>query len=230
MLYIAPTPIGNLKDITLRTLDVLRACDVILAEDTRVTQKLLFALGLDKPVVRYNENDSSSLEKCLNAALTKNCVLVSDGGTPCVSDPGFKLVAAARDQNIKVVPLPGPSALTCALSGAGVSGGGFTFLGFLPRKPGKIKKLLTAAYALERPVVIYESPYRVVKLLQLIAEVLGPQTRVVLARELTKVYEEFLRGTAAELAETLSKRDKILGEFIVLIDAHTDDYDENPEN
>lgn len=229
MLYIVPTPLGNLQDITLRAIEVLRACDFVLAEDTRHSQKLLQALAVSKPLVRYNENDPSSISKCLALAQTRTCALVSDCGTPCISDPGFKLVTAAREKNIKVVPLPGPSALTCALSGAGVGGGGFTFLGFMPRKPGKITKLLTAAYALERPVVIYESPYRVIKLLEIISAALGVNTRVVLARELTKVYEEFISGTAEELIKKMFAKDKILGEFIVIIDAHTTDEDDDDD-
>lgn len=231
MLYVVPTPIGNLQDITLRAIEVLRAADFVLAEDTRHSQKLLLALGISKPLVRYNENDLSSVEKCLNLLLQgKICALVSDCGTPCVSDPGWKLVAAARAKNIKVSALPGPSALTCALSGAGVSGGGFTFLGFMPRKTGKIIKLLEAASALGRPVVVYESPYRIIKFLEIISSALSPQTKIVLARELSKVYEEYLTGTAAELTAALSSKNKIQGEFIVIIDAHTaQEDDENTE-
>lgn len=230
MLYIVPTPIGNLQDITLRAVEVMRAADFVLAEDTRHSQKLLLALAVNKPLIRYNENDPSSVDKCLNLLLQgKTCALVSDCGTPCISDPGWKLVLAAREKNIKVTPLPGPSALTCALSGAGVSGGGFTFLGFLPRKPGKIARQILAAHAMERPVVIYESPYRIVKLLEIISDILGPQTKIVLARELSKVYEEFLRGSAEELLAILNKKNKIQGEFILIIDAHTNDKDTDDE-
>ena len=202
MLYIVPTPIGNLQDITLRALEVLKTADAVLCEDTRRTQILLSHFGLSKPTYRYNENDDRSVARCLEALKSgKTCALVSDCGTPCISDPGWKLVKAAVAEGIKVSSLPGPSAVACALAGAGITGGAFTFLGFLPRKPGKAAKLIAAAYELQHPVVLYESPYRVVKMLQLIADTLGNETPVILARELSKVYEEWLRGTAQQLIE-----------------------------
>ena len=219
MLYIVPTPIGNLQDITLRALEVLKTADAVLCEDTRRTQILLSHFGLSKPTYRYNENDDRSVARCLEALKSgKTCALVSDCGTPCISDPGWKLVKAAVAEGIKVSSLPGPSAVACALAGAGITGGAFTFLGFLPRKPGKAAKLIAAAYELQHPVVLYESPYRVVKMLQLIADTLGNETPVILARELSKVYEEWLRGTAQQLAETLGKKQKVLGEFVMIID------------
>ena len=217
MLYIVPTPIGNLQDMTLRALDVLKAADCVLCEDTRRTQILLSHFGVSKPTVRYNENDDHSVSRCLALLESgKTCALVSDCGTPCISDPGWKLVKAAVEKGIKVSSLPGPSAVACALAGAGITGGAFTFLGFLPRKPGKAAKMIAAAYALNHPVVIYESPYRVVKMLELIAKTLGGETPVVLARELSKVYEEWLRGDAAGLAAELAKKNKILGEFVLI--------------
>ncbi len=219
MLYIVPTPIGNLQDITLRALEVLKTADAVLCEDTRRTQILLSHFGLSKPTYRYNENDDRSVARCLEALKSgKTCALVSDCGTPCISDPGWKLVKAAVAEGIKVSSLPGPSAVACALAGAGITGGAFTFLGFLPRKPGKAAKLIAAAYELQHPVVLYESPYRVVKMLQLIADTLGNETPVILARELSKVYEEWLRGTAQQLAEALGKKQKVLGEFVMIID------------
>lgn len=219
MLYIVPTPIGNLQDITLRALETLKAADAVLCEDTRRTQILLSHFGISKPAFRYNENDPHSVARCLEALKSgKTCALVSDCGTPCISDPGWKLVKEAVAAGIKVSSLPGPSAVACALAGAGITGGAFTFLGFLPRKPGKAAKLIAAAYALEHPVVIYESPYRVVKMLELIAKTLGENTPVVLARELSKVYEEWLRGTAGSLAAELAKKSKVQGEFVLIID------------
>ncbi len=219
MLYIVPTPIGNLQDITLRALEVLKTADAVLCEDTRRTQILLSHFGISKPTYRYNENDDRSVARCLEALKSgKTCALVSDCGTPCISDPGWKLVKQAVAEGIKVSSLPGPSAVACALAGAGITGGAFTFLGFLPRKPGKAAKLIASAYALQHPVVLYESPYRVVKMLQLIADTLGKETPVILARELSKVYEEWLRGTAQQLAENLSKKQKVLGEFVMIID------------
>lgn len=232
MLYIVPTPIGNLQDITLRALEVLKEADCVMCEDTRRTQILLSHFGISKPTVRYNENDDHSVSRCLALLESgKTCALVSDCGTPCISDPGWKLVKAAVEKGLKVSSLPGPSAVACALAGAGMTGGAFTFLGFLPRKPGKAAKLISAAYALNHPVVIYESPYRVVKMLELIAKTLGAETPVVLARELSKVYEEWLRGTAAGLARELAQKNKILGEFVLMIDrpAKTEkEEDEDP--
>ena len=219
MLYIVPTPIGNLRDITLRALDVLQACDAVLCEDTRRTQTLLTHFQIHKPLYRYNENDERSVARCLEALQGgKNCALVSDCGTPCISDPGWKLVKAAVAAHIPVTALPGPSAVACALSGAGLTGGAFTFLGFLPRKPGKAAKLLTQAAALKHPVVVYESPYRVVKMLELITRILGEQIPVIVAREISKVYEEYARGTAAELAAQFGQKNKVQGEFVLIVD------------
>lgn len=219
MLYIIPTPIGNLRDITLRALEVLQAADTVLCEDTRRTHTLLAHFNISKPLVRYNENDPHSISRCLALLQAgKNCALVSDCGTPCISDPGYKLVKAARQAGVQVTSLPGPSALTCALAGAGLTGGAFTFLGFLPRKPGKAATLLKNAAAQHHLVVVYESPYRVLKLLALIGEALGPQTPVVAVRELSKIYEEYLTGTTEEVAKELSARPKVQGEFVIVID------------
>ena len=219
MLYIVPTPIGNLQDITLRALETLKTADAVLCEDTRRTQILLSHFGISKPTYRYNENDDRSVARCLEALKSgKTCALVSDCGTPCISDPGWKLVKEAVAAGIKVSSLPGPSAVACALAGAGITGGAFTFLGFLPRKAGKDAKLIASAHELNHPVVIYESPYRVVKMLELIAKTLGGNTPVILARELSKVYEEWLRGTAEGLAAELGKKNKVQGEFVMIID------------
>jgi 16S rRNA (cytidine1402-2'-O)-methyltransferase len=234
MLYIVPTPIGNLQDITLRALDVLKAADAVLCEDTRRTQILLSHFAVSKPTYRYNENDGRSIQRCLELLQSgKTCALVSDCGTPCISDPGWKLVRAAVAAGIKVSSLPGPSAVACALAGAGITGGAFTFLGFLPRKPGKAAKLIAGAYGLNLPVVLYESPYRVVKMLTLIAKTLGENTPVIVARELSKVYEEWVRGTAQTLAEQFAKKTKVQGEFVIIIDrpcTETEEQDEPDPN
>ena len=223
MLYIVPTPIGNLEDITLRALQTLRSSDAVLCEDTRRPQILVSHFGITKPLYRYNENDDRSVDRCLEAlAKGKNCALVSDCGTPCISDPGWKLVKAAVKAGIQVSSLPGPSAVVCALAGAGITGGAFTFLGFLPRKAGKAAKIIRSAYALNHPVVIYESPYRVVKMLQLIGKTLGSDTPVIIARELSKVYEEWLRGTVDNLEREMSKKTKVQGEFVLVIDRPAD--------
>ena len=143
MLYIVPTPIGNLQDITLRALEVLKTCDAVLCEDTRRTQILLSHFAISKPTFRYNENDDFSIRRCTEVLESgKTCALVSDCGTPCISDPGWRLVKAAVEKGIKVSSLPGPSAVACALAGAGITGGAFTFLGFLLVKflTQKVKK------------------------------------------------------------------------------------------
>lgn len=232
MLYIVPTPIGNLQDITLRALEVLKSADVVFCEDTRRTQILLSHFAVSKPTVRYNENDDRSVLRCVEQLKGgKTAALVSDCGTPCVSDPGWKLVKAAVEAGIKVSSLPGPSAVACALAGAGITGGAFTFLGFLPRKPGKAAKMIAGAYALNVPVVIYESPYRVLKMLELIGKTLGENTPMVIARELSKVYEEWLRGPVSELIKTLSARPKVQGEFVLIIDRPAaEEKEENDEN
>lgn len=218
MLSIVPTPLGNLQDITLRALETLKAADFVLCEDTRRTQILLTHFGISKPTVRYNENDDFSVRRCLELLKQgKNCALVSDCGTPCISDPGWKLVREAAKEKVAITSLPGPSAAACALAGAGFTGGAFTFLGFLPRKPGKAAKLLAAAYSQKHPVIVYESPFRVVKLLELIGKTLGENTPVVAAREISKVYEEWLRGSATEVAAQLAGRKKVQGEFVIVI-------------
>ena len=218
MLFIVPTPLGNLQDITLRALDTLKEADFVLCEDTRRTQILLTHFGISKPTVRYNENDDFSVNRCLELLRQgKKCALVSDCGTPCISDPGWKLVKQAAKEGLPLTSLPGPSAAACALAGAGFTGGAFTFLGFLPRRSGKAAKLLDGAYTQKHPVIVYESPYRVIKLLELICKTLGENTPVVAAREISKVYEEWLRGGAREVAENLGKRKKVQGEFVIVI-------------
>ncbi len=230
MLYIVPTPIGNLQDITLRALDVLRAADFILCEDTRQTRKLLDAYNISTRPLRYNENDASSINHCLNMMKEgKNCALVSDAGTPCISDPGWKLARMAMQEGIKVTALPGASAVTCALSGSGLGGGGFTFLGFIARKKGKIIKALNAAFGVEKPVVVYESPYRVIKFLELVAVEFGPEVKTVIAREISKTFEEYISGTVSEVLENLKARKKILGEFVVILDRRNAEQEQEDE-
>lgn len=231
MLYIVPTPIGNLRDITLRALDALQACDAVLCEDTRRTQTLLTHFNIHKPLYRYNENDERSVARCLETLHSgKNCALVSDCGTPCISDPGWRLVKAAVSAGITVTSLPGPSAVACALAGAGLTGGAFTFLGFLPRKPGKAAKLLMQAASLQHPVVVYESPYRVIKMLELIAKTLGEHIPVIAARELSKVYEEYVRGSARELIDTFKQKNKVQGEFVLIIDCFGATVPQEPDH
>ena len=204
MLTIIPTPLGNLKDITMRALETLSRAEVVFCEDTRPTLALLAHYGVRTRVERYNEHNSSSLERALSLLRQHSlCALVSDRGTPCISDPGWKLVNAALAEGIKVESLPGPSAVACALAGSGFPVSSFVFLGFLPRRKSRIEAALRGAAALCKPVAVYESPFRIAALLEAAARVMGPQTRVVLARELTKIHEEWLRGTVSELAAQL---------------------------
>ena len=230
MLYIVPTPIGNLQDITLRALDVLKQADFILCEDTRQTKKLLDNFGISTKTLRYNEQNEHSFPSLIKMLKEgKNLALVSDAGTPCVSDPGWKLVRLACQENIKVTALPGASAATCALSASGLSGGGFCFLGFLPKKKGKAQKQIEAALTLEKPVIIYESPYRIIKFLEFL-ETTFPQIKVFIGREITKTFEEYLSGTPAEILTDFKARKKILGEFVLILDGRKSNKEEEDED
>lgn len=230
MLYIVPTPIGNLQDITLRALEILKSADFVLCEDTRQTKKLLDNFAILTKTLRYNEQNEHSFPSFIKMLKEgKNLALVSDAGTPCVSDPGWKLVKLARKENIKVTALPGPSAVTCALSAAGLSGGGFCFLGFLPKKKGKAQKQIEIALETNKPIIIYESPYRIIKFLEFINEIF-PQIKIFLGREITKTFEEYLSGTPAELLENFKARKKILGEFVIILDGRRNDKEDDDEN
>jgi len=220
-LQVVATPIGNLEDITLRALRALRECDAVVAEDTRRTRALLSAHGIPagKPILSLPAFDEGRripavLER-LDAGAT--VALVTDGGTPAISDPGAKLVRAARERGHAVTPIPGPSALVAALSASGFDASVFTFLGFLPRTPGKIVRTLSAALALERTVAFHESPLRLAKTLGIAAPVLG-EREVMVARELTKLHETFHTGTAAELAAQFAATPP-RGECTVLVGA-----------
>jgi 16S rRNA (cytidine1402-2'-O)-methyltransferase len=218
MLTIVPTPLGNLEDITVRALKVLRGCDLVLCEDTRRTVKLLNRYAISRKLVRYNELDPKSLAEAADLLRAgKNVALVSDGGTPCISDPGRKLVALARAEGISVVALPGPSAVVTAAAGSGFPVDSFVFLGFLPRSRGKIVKALKQAFELEKTVIVYESPFRIKKFTGLVCDEFGGDTRMALARELTKVYEEWITGTAAEVRDQLAAVKAVKGEIAVLL-------------
>jgi len=217
-LFLVPTPIGNLEDITLRALRVLRESDLIVCEDTRQTIKLLNFYQVHKPLLSfYTHNQRQRIPHIVSELEAgKNIALVSDSGTPGISDPGFFLVQEAVARSITVVSLPGPTAVVTALVASGLPTDGYIFLGFLKRKAGKLKKELRQAAASGKTIIFYESPYRVKKTLALCRDVFPDATRVVLARELTKKFEEFIRGTLAELNDRLEKRE-MLGEFVVLI-------------
>ncbi|GAC1478320.1 MAG: 16S rRNA (cytidine(1402)-2'-O)-methyltransferase [Candidatus Dormibacteria bacterium] len=201
VLYVVSTPIGNLDDITLRALHVLEAAPLIAAEDTRHTIKLLTHFGLRRPLISLHaKNEQRQLQTILGRLSEHDVALVSDAGTPALSDPGVRLVSAAVLKGIQVIPIPGPSAVLAALVTSGLPTNQFTFLGFLPRKKGELGRLLLDVGQAKRTFVFFESPHRICKTLDIMASTLGPRSLVV-AREITKVYEEFLRGTPATLLE-----------------------------
>jgi 16S rRNA (cytidine1402-2'-O)-methyltransferase len=214
-LYVVGTPIGNLDDLSARAGRVLAEVSAIAAEDTRVTSRLLARHGIRKPMISYRAPvERRGLPRVMQALDEGDVALVSDAGTPTVSDPGQALVTAAWAAGHQVVPIPGPSSVTAALSIAGYGGPGFTFLGYLPRKPGEIRRLMESLRDDARPAVAFDSPYRIAKSLALVAEVL-PERSLTVTRELTKLHEEVLRGTAAEVAAALGERAR--GEFTLVI-------------
>lgn len=214
-LYVVATPIGNLEDVSARALRILGEVTAIAAEDTRVTARLLARHGIRKPLISYRAPvERRGLPRVMAALDQGDVALVSDAGTPTVSDPGQALVSAAWAAGHTVVPLPGPSSVTAALSIAGYGGPGFTFVGYLPRKPGEMRRLLATLEREARPAVAFESPYRITKTLALIAETL-PDRSITVTRELTKVHEEVLRGTASEVLAALGERAR--GEFTLVI-------------
>ncbi len=214
-LYVVATPIGNLEDVTLRALRVLGEVSAVAAEDTRVTSRLLGGHGIRKPMISYRSPvERRGLRRVLQALEEGDVALVSDAGTPVVSDPGQMLVEAAWEAGHRVVPLPGPSAVTAAVSAAGFPGAGFCFAGYLPRKPGELRRFFASLAEERRPVVAFESPHRVARSLAALAEVL-PGRRVAAARELTKVHEEILRGEVEEVIQALG--DRARGEFTLVI-------------
>lgn len=216
-LYLVATPIGNLEDITLRAIRVLRECDVVAAEDTRRTGQLLKHLELTKPLVSYFQfNEARRAEEILQRlARGEKVALVTDAGSPGISDPGERVVRAAIAAGFRVEAVPGACALVAALTASGLPTDEFHFIGFLPHKSGQRLRQLGALATTSGTLVLYESPYRIEKLLGELREVF-PERQIVLARELTKKFEEFLRGTATELlAQAQSRSWK--GEFVVLI-------------
>ena len=219
-LYLVATPIGNLEDITLRALRTLRECDVIAAEDTRRTGQLLNYFGISRPLLSYFRFNEAKRSEELLARLARGekVALVTDAGTPGISDPGERVVRAAIAAGFRVESVPGPCALIAALTASGLPTEEFHFVGFLPVKSGQRRKKLEALRGVPGTLAFYESPYRIDKLLGELNE-LFPTAHVVLARELTKKFEEFLRGTPAELLEIAKKR-SLKGEFVVLVSRH----------
>jgi 16S rRNA (cytidine1402-2'-O)-methyltransferase len=230
MLTVCPTPIGNLEDITERQKRALAEADVIACEDTRRTGKLLELLGIERVdgtprlLSVHEHNEVERLDDVMRAlGAGKRVVLTSDAGTPTISDPGYRLVREAAEQGYRVETLPGPSAAITALSGAGLPTDRFFFEGFLPAKRKARRKRLEAVGALGVTTVCYESPHRVSDALDDVCEVLGAARPVVIARELTKLHEEFVRGTAGHVRDVLQARDEIHGEVVLLIGPPSDD-------
>ncbi|HXE14466.1 MAG TPA: 16S rRNA (cytidine(1402)-2'-O)-methyltransferase [Bryobacteraceae bacterium] len=218
-LFLVATPIGNLEDITLRALRVLREEVIAIAcEDTRQTQKLLVRFEIQKPLISYHEHNEKTRAPELIERLKagESIALVSDAGTPLLSDPGHRLVTAAIENGIRVVPIPGVSAALAALTASGLPATDFRFCGFLPHKAGARRRLLEALKRETATLIFYESPHRILEALEDIDATLG-NAPVVLARELTKVHEEFLRGNAAEILAELRSRPSVKGEMTLII-------------
>jgi 16S rRNA (cytidine1402-2'-O)-methyltransferase len=223
-LYLVATPIGNLEDITLRAIRTLKEVDLIACEDTRQTQKLLSHYGIDKRTTSYHEHNelTRSAELIMQLERGESIALVTDAGMPGISDPGYRLVALAIRHHIPVVPIPGPTAFLAALVASGLPTDSFRFNGFLPEKSGKRCKLLESVRNSPRTQIFYEAPHRLIESLQDVADVLGPTRHVVIAREVTKIYEEFVRGQARDVLEEMKLRDEIRGEITLLIGKEED--------
>jgi 16S rRNA (cytidine1402-2'-O)-methyltransferase len=216
--YLVATPIGNLEDITLRALRTLRECDVIACEDTRHTRKLLNRYDVQKPLISCHEhNERARAQQIVERVLAGQAVaIVSDAGLPGISDPGYRVVQAAIAAGVRVIPIPGPSAVDTAVVASGLPTDSFLYAGFLPAKSGQRIKALEALAAEKTTLVFYESPHRLLRTLADAQSVLGNRQAVV-ARELTKTHEEFLRGTLAEIHADLAARESVKGEIVLLV-------------
>jgi 16S rRNA (cytidine1402-2'-O)-methyltransferase len=217
-LYVVATPIGNLEDITLRAVRVLKEADLIACEDTRHTAKLLHHYGIDKPTISYHEHNEAARAEELVAKLEQglNVAQVSDAGMPGISDPGYRVIKLAIERGVQVVSIPGASALVAALAASGLPTDSFQFLGFLPAKSGQRRTTLETLRHAEHTTVVYEAPHRIAETMKDIVELLGVERPVVLARELTKMHEEFIRGTAAQVLGRVQAHE-LKGEMTLLI-------------
>ena len=216
-LYIVPTPIGNLADITYRAIDILKSVDAVLAEDTRQTKKLLYHYNINKKLIPYHQhnehkNSKGIIEKLLNGESLAVC---SDAGMPGISDPGFLLIRESIHENIEVITLPGAVAAIVGVVGSGLPCDSFIYEGFLPHKKGKQTKILNLLEE-KRTTIFYESPHRIIKTLQMIYDLLGPDRSIVIGRELTKKFEEYIRGNPIQLLEHF-KNHEPKGEFVLMI-------------
>jgi 16S rRNA (cytidine1402-2'-O)-methyltransferase len=230
VLYVVGTPIGNLEDITLRALRTLGEVDLIAAEDTRNTRRLLARHGINRPLTSLHEHNEDRRSAELIAKLDKGAAiaLVSDAGTPTLSDPGYRLIKDATAAGIRVVPIPGPSAAVAALSVSGLPTDAFLFLGFPPRKHAKRLKFLNRVAEEYRTLIFYESPKRMADLLVDLQEILG-ERRAVLSREMTKTYEEFIRGTLNDIANEVQQRKELKGECTLLVEGVNRHEELSPE-
>jgi len=221
VLYIVSTPIGNMEDITLRALRILKEVDLIAAEDTRRTGLLLKHFGIQTPLTSYFEGNELKKRGYILSKLKedKNIALVSDAGTPGISDPGFRLIQLVIENKISIVPIPGPSAVVTALSVSGLPTDAFLFKGFLPHKSKKRRDLLKELEKVRETLILYESPHRLSETLKDILEILGDR-EIVLTRELTKVYEEILRGKVSQIQNLIGER-KLKGEITLVVEGKT---------
>ena len=215
-LFVVGTPIGNLEDITHRAVSTLKSVDIILAEDTRNSKKLLNAHKIETKMISYHEHSSEKeIEKIIDLLLKgKDLALISDAGTPTISDPGYGLIRDCIKHDIIIVPIPGVSAITAAMSVSGLPSDSFTFIGFLPQKKGRLKKI-EQLNNIDNTVILFESPYRLEKTLNQLLDNLGNRP-VVVGRELTKLYEEVIRGNLSEVIKYFSKS-KVKGEIVIMI-------------
>jgi 16S rRNA (cytidine1402-2'-O)-methyltransferase len=215
-LFVVGTPIGNLEDITLRAISTLQNVQIILAEDTRNSKKLLDAHNIDTKMMSYHDHSSEKeIKKIVNLLLEgQDLALISDAGTPTISDPGYGLIRDCIKHDISIVPIPGASSITAAMSVSGLPSDSFTFIGFLPQKKGRLKKI-NHLKELDNTIILFESPYRLEKTLNQLLEYLGNRS-VVVGRELTKLYEEVIRGNLNDIIVHFSKS-KIKGEIVIMI-------------
>jgi 16S rRNA (cytidine1402-2'-O)-methyltransferase len=217
-LYVVATPIGNLEDITFRAVRVLKEADLIACEDTRHTAKLLHHYGIEKPTISYHDHNEASRAEELVAKLEQglNVAQVSDAGMPGISDPGYRVIKLAIEHGVQVVPIPGASALISALAVGGLPTDSFQFLGFLPAKSGQRRTLLETLRASEQTTAVYEAPHRIAETMKDLVEILGSERPIVLARELTKMHEEFIRGSATQVLKR-TQENELKGEITLLI-------------
>ena len=215
-LFVVGTPIGNLEDVTLRAISTLQSVDLVLAEDTRNSKKLLDAHKIKTKMISYHEHSNDKeIKKIIDLLLEgKDLALISDAGTPTISDPGYGLIRDCIKHDIVIVPIPGVSAITAAMSVSGLPSDSFTFVGFLPQKKGRLKKI-ELLKNIENTVILFESPYRLEKTLNQLLEHLGNRS-VVVGRELTKLYEEVIRGNLTDVIKYFSKS-KVKGEIVIMI-------------